>query len=252
MANHRADEKRFLDERGSGGPLAPNGLNPATIMEKPVRERIIDCYFWKDQCFGVNEADIIGRVVDHVHFIAGTYGDAQRPSPFLCLAFKLLQLAPSREIVEEYLSYGGEKFKYLRALAAFYVRLTFKAKDVYEVLEQYLEDKRKLKRKTRFGGNTLTFVDQFVDDLLVKDRMCSTTLWKLPKRAILEDQDELQPRISPLGDIEDLLDSDPEEVDGDKRGSGSESSPGSEFGEVTPDVEMKMDGDKEANGMDTF
>jgi pre-mRNA-splicing factor 38A len=254
MANHRADEKRFLDERGSGGPLAPNGLNPATIMEKPVRERIIDCYFWKDQCFGVNEADIVNRVVEHVYFIAGTYGDSQRPSPFLCLAFKLLQLAPSKEIIQEYLGYGGEKFKYLRALAVFYVRLTFKAKDVYLMLEEFLEDKRKLKRKTRFGGNTLTYMDQLVDDLLVKDRMCSTTLWKLPKRAILEDQDELDPRISPLGDIEDLLESDPEEVDGDRerRDSGSESSSGSEFGEVKPEAERdRSHADKDTNGMDT-
>src|SRR4051794_13282982 len=169
MANHRADANRFLDERGSSGPLAPNGLNPATIMEKPVRERIIDCYFWKDQCFGVNEADIVSRVVEHVHFIAGTYGDAQRPSPFLCLAFKLLQLNPTKEIVMEYLGYGGEKFKYLRALAVFYVRLTWKAKDVYRVLEGYLEDKRKLRRKTRTGGAVLTFMDQFVDDLLEKE-----------------------------------------------------------------------------------
>ena len=78
--NHRADEKRFLDERGSGGPLAPNGLNPATIFEKPVRERIIASYFWKDQCFALNEAEIVSRVVEHVHFIAGTYGDSQRNS----------------------------------------------------------------------------------------------------------------------------------------------------------------------------
>jgi len=248
MANHRADEKRFLDERGSGGPLAPNGLNPATIMEKPVRERIIDSYFWKDQCFAVNEADIINRVVDHVHFIAGTYGDSQRPSPFLCLAFKLLQLGPSEEIIREYLDYGGEKFKYLRALAVFYVRLTFKAKDVYLFLEPYLEDRRKLRRKTRFGGNTLTYMDAFVDDLLVKDRMCSTTLWKMPKRVMLEDQEILEPRVSPVGDIEDLLDSEPEEVDG--RGSESERarSPGSEFGEVTPE-EGSMDVDKE-NGIE--
>ncbi|KAG4216976.1 hypothetical protein PC116_g34543, partial [Phytophthora cactorum] len=63
---HRADERRFLDERGSSAALAPNGLNPATIMEKAVRERIVESYFWKEQCFGVNEADIVDRVVDHV------------------------------------------------------------------------------------------------------------------------------------------------------------------------------------------
>lgn len=221
MSNHRADEKRFLDERGSSGPLAPNGLNPATIMEKPVRERIIDCYFWKDQCFGVNEADIVNRVIEHVHFIGGTYGDAQRPSPFLCLAFKLLQLGPSDDILREYLDYGGEKFKYLRALAVFYIRLTRQAKDVYTLLEEHLVDKRKLKQKTR-TGTRLTFLDQFVDDLLVKERVCGTTLWKMPKREVLEDLEVLEPRVSPLGDIEDLLESDPEEVEG-PQGSGRDS-----------------------------
>ncbi|KAI1004998.1 hypothetical protein K3495_g3221 [Podosphaera aphanis] len=211
MANHRADEKRFIDERGSTGPLAPNGLNPATIMEKPVRERIVDCYFWKDQCFAVNEADIVNRVVDHVHFIGGTYGDAQRPSPFLCLAFKLLQLSPSDEIIREYLEYGGEKFKYLRALALFYVRLTRQAKDVYLILEPYLSDYRKLKKKGRIA-TSLTYMDVFVDELLVKDRTCGTTLWKMPKRTTLEDLDVLEVRVSPLGNIEDLLESDVEEL----------------------------------------
>jgi len=215
MANHRADEKRFLDERGSAGVTTRNGLNPATIMEKPVRERIIDCYYWKAYCFGVNETDIINRVVEDVKFVGGTFGDAQTPSEFICLAFKLLQLAPSDEIIRLYLGYGGEKFKYLRALAAFYVRLTYKAKDVYEMLEPYMADYRKLRRKTREGGTALTYVDDFVDGLLTKDRLCSTTFWKMPPRLTLEDLDELEPRVSALGDIEALLESDAEEIPGD-------------------------------------
>ncbi|CZR62834.1 probable pre-mRNA-splicing factor 38A [Phialocephala subalpina] len=253
MANHRADEKRFLDERGSSGPLAPNGLNPATIMEKPVRERIIDCYFWKDQCFGVNEADIVDRVVHHVHFIGGTYGDAQRPSPFLCLAFKLLQLGPSDDILREYLEYGGEKFKYLRALALFYIRLTRQAKDVYRFLEPYFKDYRKLKRRVR-TGTSLTYMDNFVDDLLVKERVCGTTLWKMPKREILEDDhnDPLEPRVSPLGDIEDLLESDVEEVEHQRDDSDERrGTPGSEFGEVTPEgnaMDIDERGKESVNG----
>ncbi|CAD6443964.1 87ab3a5a-6e7e-4630-9432-9deb00e7fe2e-CDS [Sclerotinia trifoliorum] len=242
MTTHRADEKRFLDERGNTGPLAPNGLNPATILEKPVRERIVDCYFWKDQCFALNEADIVSRVVSHVTFIAGTYGDSQRPSPFLCLAFKLLQLGPSDDILQEYMGYGGKKFKYLRALALFYWRMTRQAKDVFMVLEGYLDDRRKLRRKTR-TGTTLTFMDQFVDDLLTKDRVCGTTLWKMPKREILEDLEVLEPRISPLGDIEDLLDESEGEVEVVKNGAGSGSvgSPGEEFGEEAVEEEEKMD-----------
>ncbi|KAI1460220.1 PRP38-domain-containing protein [Annulohypoxylon moriforme] len=218
MSNtHRADERRFLDERGSSAALAPNGLNPATIMEKAVRERIVDSYFWKEQCFGVNEADIIDRVVDHVSFIGGTSGVTQKPTPFLCLAFKLLQLAPDDAILDEYLSYGGEKFKYLRALACFYVRLTRRAERVYTTLEPFLEDKRKLRRKGR-AGTSLTFVDQFVDDLLTKDRVCATSLWQMPKREILEDLELLEPRVSPLGDIEDLLEDDDLKMGDDANG----------------------------------
>ncbi len=210
---HRADERRFLDERGTGGALAPNGLNPATIMEKAVRERIVDSYFWKEQCFGVNEADVVDRVAEHVTFVGGTYGDAQRPSPFLCLAFKLLQLAPGDDVVREYLAFGGERFKYLRALAAFYVRLTRRAEHVHALLEPLLEDRRRLRRRGRAAA-ALTHVDQFVDDLLTKDRVCATSLWQMPRREALEDLDLLEPRVSPLGDIEDLLEEEEEEGGG--------------------------------------
>jgi pre-mRNA-splicing factor 38A len=208
---HRADERRFLDERGSSGPLAPNGLNPATIMEKAVRERIVDSYFYKEQCFGVNEADIVDRVVEHVRFVGGVTGTVQKPTPFLCLAFKLLQLAPGDDVLDEYLHYGGDKFKYLRALAAFYIRLTRTDKDVYTKLEPFLEDRRKLRRKGR-NGTSLTYMDEFVDDLLTKDRVCATSLWKMRKRDILEDLEILEPRVSPLGTLEDLLEEEDEEA----------------------------------------
>lgn len=222
---HRADERRFLDERGSNVHMTPNGLNPATIMEKAVRERIVDSYFFKEQCFGVNEADIVNRVADHVYFIGGTYGTTQKPTPFLCLAFKLLQLAPNDDILRVYLGYGGERFKYLRALAAFYIRLTRRAKDVYTLLEPYLEDRRKLRRKGR-AGTSLTFMDEFVDDLLVKDRICGTSLWKMPSRDLLEDLDELEPRVSPLGDLEDLLEDDVEEEEDAAEGANRASEDG--------------------------
>ncbi|CAK7225254.1 hypothetical protein SCUCBS95973_005801 [Sporothrix curviconia] len=207
---HQADERRFLDERGSSVSVAPNGLNPATIMEKAVRERIVDSYFWKEQCFGVNEADIVDRVVEHVSCIGGTTGTTQKPTPFLCLALKLLQLAPNDDILKAYLQHGGDKFKYLRALALFYVRLTRPAVDVYTTLEPFLADRRKLRRKGR-AGTQLTFVDEFVDDLLVKTRVCATSLWKLPQREDLEDLGKLEPRESALGDIDEILDEEDED-----------------------------------------
>ena len=154
---HQADARRALDERGYTGALI-RGDNPLKLFEKAVRDRIVDSYYWKEQCFGLNAATILDRALE-LTFIGGTYGVAQKPTPFLCLAFKLLQLTPDREIIEFYLRQGGEEFKYLRALAAFYVRLAWeKDEEVYMTLELLLSDFRKLKRRTREGWQ-VTYVE---------------------------------------------------------------------------------------------
>lgn len=211
---HQADAKRMLDERGYSGPTIHN-VNPAHLLEKPVRDRIVDSYYWKEQCFAINEATLCDRAVD-MTFLGGTYGQ-QKPTPFLCLALKLLQLTPPKDIILEYLH--QEEFKYLSALAAFYVRLTFEAKEVYKTLEPLLADYRKIRRRTREGGYSLTYIDQFVDDLLTKERVCGTSLRKLPNRMILEDLGQLEARESPLGEEVDEIDGD---EDGDEVHEASE------------------------------
>lgn len=218
MTSHRADASSFLDNRGYTGPLV-RGVNPITLFEKAVRDRITDSYYWKEQCFGLNAATLCDRAVE-LTSIGGTYGVSEKPTPFLCLAFKLLQLNPDRNVILEYLNFSdpgsdneGEDdgvvkdrgdFKYLRALAAFYVRITFDATEVYKTLEPLLLDYRKIKRRIR-DTFALTYMDQFVDDLLTKDRVCGTSLWKLPPRQQLEDLDMLDERVSPLeGELEEL------------------------------------------------
>ena len=239
MAAHRADASAFLDNRGYTGPLV-RGVNPVTLFEKAVRDRITDSYYWKEQCFGLNAATLCDRAVE-LSSIGGTYGVSEKPAPFLCLAFKLLQLNPDRDVILEYLNFsdpgsddeGDEPgqngvvqtrgdFKYLRALAAFHVRLTFEAVDVYKTLEPLLLDYRKLKRRVR-DTFTLTYMDQFVDDLLTKDRVCGTSLWKLPSRQQLEDLELLDERISPLADELEEMDEDKEEGEEDEREEGEES-----------------------------
>ncbi|KAG9664317.1 PRP38-domain-containing protein, partial [Aureobasidium melanogenum] len=211
---HQADATRMLDDRGYTGTLI-RGQNPLLLFEKAVRDRIVDSYYWKEQCFGLNAATLCDRAVD-LTFIGGTYGIGQKPTPFLCLAFKLLQITPEKEIILHYLQ--QEDWKYLRALAAFYIRLTWEPKDIYQTLEAYLSDYRKLKRRTR-DAYTLSYVDQFIDDLLTKDRVCATSLWKMPSRTQLEDLDVLEPRVSPLGDEIDELDAEDEDM---KDGSDAE------------------------------
>lgn len=230
----RADERALLDDRGYSGALI-RGQNPALLFEKGVRDRITESYYWKEQCFGLNAATLCDRAAE-LKFIGGTTGIMGKPTPFLCLAFKLLQLVPERAIILEYLNFRADEqegdgvaedngnaagegdlnaagklgdFKYLRCLAAFYIRLAWEPVDIYKTLEPLLTDYRKIKRRLK-ETFTLTHVDQFIDDLLTKDRMCATSLWKLPTRANLEDLELLDPRESPLGDEVDALDDDME------------------------------------------
>ena len=198
---HHVDAKRMLDERGYQGATI-HDQNPAHLLEKAVRDRITESYYWKEQCFAINEATLCDRAVE-MTYLGGTYGQ-QKPTPFLCLALKLLQLLPERKVVLEYLQ--QKDFKYLSALAAFYVRLTFEPVDVYNTLEPLLADSRKIRRRTKDGGYSITYIDQFIDDLLIKDRVCGTSLRKLPPRTLLEDLGQLDARASPLGEEIDEID----------------------------------------------
>jgi pre-mRNA-splicing factor 38A len=225
---HRADASNTLDNRGYTGPLI-RGVNPATLIETAVRDRITDSLYWKESCFGLNAATLLDRAVE-MSYIGGTYGVGMKPTPFICLAFKLLTLVPEKEIVLEYLGRGGEEWKYLRALAAFYIRLTFDSVEVYRVLEPFLEDKRKLRRR-RKEGYTLTYMDEFVDELLIKDRVCGTSLWKLPARQILEDEGRLEERVSPMqGELDEELEregnGDDEDLEEVRNGGGSDTEEG--------------------------
>ncbi|SPO36415.1 related to PRP38A - pre-mRNA-splicing factor [Pseudozyma flocculosa] len=179
------------------GSLNVHGTNPQFLVEKTIRSRIYDSRFWKEHCFALTAESIIDRAVD-LEYVGGTYG-LQRPSPFLCLLQKLLQLQPEREIILEYLN--AAEFKYLRALAAMYVRLTFRAVEVYELLEPLLDDYRKLRWRDMTGTYSLTYMDVFVDQLLTQERVCDIILPRLTRRDVLEEIEGLAPRTSKLEDV---------------------------------------------------
>ena len=79
--------------------------------------------------------------------IGGVYGGNVKPSPFLCLILKMLQIQPEKDIIIEFIR--NEDFKYVRALGAIYMRLTASAADVYKYLEPLYIDYRKMKRMNK-------------------------------------------------------------------------------------------------------
>jgi len=177
------------------GALSIHGVNPQSLVETVVRNRIYESAYWKEHCFALTAESIIDKALE-LRCIGGVYGN-QRPTEFLCLLLKLLQIQPEKEILVEYLQ--ADEFKYLRALAAMYIRMTFRAVDVYEMLEPLLKDYRKLRYRD-MAGYTLTFMDEFVDQLITEERVCDIILPRLAKRQVLEENGDIGPRKSRLLD----------------------------------------------------
>ncbi|KAI9363506.1 PRP38 family-domain-containing protein, partial [Zopfochytrium polystomum] len=198
---------------------AIHGMNPQFLVEKIIRSRIYDSIFWKEHCFALTEKShdpspqrafppaetLVDKAVD-LKYVGGQYG-VQRPSEFLCLTLKLLQLQPDKSIIRIYLQ--NEEYKYLTALTAFYIRLTFNSVECYQYLEPLLLDKRKLRMRDAQGNYYLSYLDEFADSLLRSDRVCDIALPRITRRAVLVEARELEDRISPLE--ADLLDGDDED-----------------------------------------
>ena len=71
-----------------------HGSSPQLLIEKILRERIFECRYWKERCFGVSAASILDRAYE-LQYIGGAYAN-QRPTDFLCLTLKLLQIFPEK------------------------------------------------------------------------------------------------------------------------------------------------------------
>ena len=85
-------------------PLARSvhGTNPQNMVEKIVRSRIYACTYWKEHCFGLTAESIVDKAMD-LDYFAGTYGGFRKPSKFLCLVLKCLQIQPDKEIIIEFI-----------------------------------------------------------------------------------------------------------------------------------------------------
>ncbi|CAG8634289.1 12973_t:CDS:2, partial [Ambispora gerdemannii] len=171
--------------------IAVHGTNPQYLIEKIIRSRIYDSLYWKESCFGLTAETLIDRAIE-LTSLGGQYGN-QKPTEFLCLTLKLLQLQPGKDIIIEFIR--TEEYKYLRALGAFYLRLVGTSLEIYQYLEPLLNDYRKLRRRNPGGDFEIVCMDEFIDELLREERVCDTILPRISKRYVLEENDELPLRI---------------------------------------------------------
>jgi pre-mRNA-splicing factor 38A len=179
-----------------------HGTNPQNLVEKIVRTKIYECTYWKAHCFALNAETIIDRAVE-LRCVGGTYGGTRKPTDFICLVLKMLQIQPEKEIIREFIF--NEDYKYLRLLGAacckptapnattdpaaaaagaFYLRLTGKGPEVYSYLEPLYGDYRKVRMMTAEGNYVLTHVDELVDMMLHQDHMFDTTMPFIPSRLV--------------------------------------------------------------------
>ncbi|ESO92368.1 hypothetical protein LOTGIDRAFT_66003, partial [Lottia gigantea] len=186
------------------------GTNPQYLIEKIIRTRIYECRYWKEECFALTAALLVDKAME-LKYIGGVFGGNVKPTDFLCLILKMLQIQPEKDIVVEFIK--NEDFKYVRALGAIYMRLTGTSLDCYKYLEPLYLDYRKMKRMNRNGEFEILHMDEFIDELLREERVVDIILPRLQKRQVLEESNELEVRVSPLEeDLDEMDTSEDEEV----------------------------------------
>ncbi|XP_053679773.1 pre-mRNA-splicing factor 38 [Anopheles nili] len=174
-----------------------HGTNPQYLIEKIIRSRIYDSKYWKEQCFALTAELLVDKAME-LRFVGGVFGGNIKPTPFLCLTLKMLQIQPEKDIVVEFIK--NEEFKYVRALGAFYLRLTGSSLDCYKYLEPLYNDNRKLRKQNRMGSYELMHIDEFIDELLREERVCDIILPRIQKRFVLEENNEIEAKVSALED----------------------------------------------------
>lgn len=191
-----AHSRQIVVDRGvQHGAKRIHGKNPVLLVEKILRERIFDSIYWQKECQLRNQLTLLDEVVEHVQLVSVYVDEARtKPTKFISLVLRLLQLQPSDDIIDYLLNQTD--FKYLTALAALYIRLTRPSVQVYEKLEPLLLDYRKL--NVIDGTARVSHIDEYIDGLLTERKFNEMILPRLIPREQLEEDSKLAPRDSPL------------------------------------------------------
>ena len=117
-----------------------------------------------DYVFNISYLISAELVVDkamELRYVGGVYAGNIKPTPFLCLTLKMLQIQPQKDIVIEFIR--NEDFKYVRALGAYYMRLTGTSLDCYKYLEPLLNDYRLFLMRSTYYFFNETKMWQLID-----------------------------------------------------------------------------------------
>lgn len=74
-------------------------------------------------------------------------------------------------------------------MSLMYLRLITKGAEVYEILEPFYNDNRKLRLRDSIGSFSIIHIDEFADKLLVDEIFLGINLPFIQKRIVLEEQE---------------------------------------------------------------
>ena len=177
-----------MSNKTVNGAKTVHGSDPQLLVEKITRERIYSSLYWKEKCFGLTAETLLDRALE-LSSAGASYGAQQKPTEFLCLLLKLLQLQPAEEIVLTYIA--AEEHKYLRLLGALYYRYVFSSLKVYSVLEPLLVDFRRIRIRQRDGTFALERFDELIWTMLREEKWFDCAMPRLTKRQALEDSGDI-------------------------------------------------------------
>lgn len=170
-----------------------NVIRKAYLVEPIIRHRIQDSLFYKQYLYLTNEATILPVITRQVKYIGSTNANG-KPTPFVCCFLRLLELEPSRDIIEMCLhQLGTKEFKYLTALIMLYIRVVWPYEDVITTLEPFYSDYRKLRFQLKSPIMVkgmpilykLSHMDVWCDELLNNERVVDLILPRMVPRHVL-------------------------------------------------------------------
>ena len=176
---------------------AVRGMAPQHLIEPKTRHKIYHSVYWMQYCFGVDLVTFIDRA-QLIQGVGGLFGNFKQPCNFLCLFLKLLELEPSEAIIRKMLDTKCWQMKYLRLLAALYVRFTFPCEQVYLTLEPLLNQYNQIPILKSTGWE-ITYFDCVINSFINDEFWCGLSFPPMTPRV------GIQPRLSPLNHLSEKI-----------------------------------------------